>query len=151
MSAISSAYAASLIPNAIVLLSQGRLANLGDRFRNGGGNFDWLTMLIVVVVMAIAIAVVWLVSQHLNKRETGGYHNHRSLYRELCRAHQLGWRDRRLLALLAHKQGVVVPARLFVEPERFEPPRLEGLKESQQTRLAGLREYLFGEAASPIR
>ncbi|MDP6469066.1 MAG: hypothetical protein QF918_15060 [Pirellulaceae bacterium] len=137
--------------STIDLIAQGRVSNLGDRFQNGGGGLDWMTMFFVVAGLAFAIVLVWMVSCHLRLRESGGYHNHRSLFRELCRAHRLCWPDRRLLIVVARQQGVVVPARLFVEPERFEPERLEGLRKRQRLRAAKLHETLFREETDPTK
>jgi hypothetical protein len=41
------------------------------------------------------------------------------LFRELCRAHGLSWSTRRLLKRLAAEWQMSSPARLFVEPDRF--------------------------------
>lgn len=140
--------AAAPIIAAVDLLAQDRLAGLGQRFRQGGGQLDWLTMLLVVLTLGIAIAVVWSVARHLSRKEAGNYHNHRGLFRELCRAHRLRWSDRRLLASVARSQGVSVPARMFVEPERFEPNRLQDLPEAQRGRAAKLCETLFCSAGN---
>ena len=133
----------------IDLLAQGRVDSLGDRFRNGA-QMEWTTMFVVIVVLAMAIGVVWLVSRHLSLKDSGGYHNHRGLFRELCWAHRLGWWDRRLLVSIARQQGVVVPARLFVEPEWFAPERQEGLKEARRRHVARLCETLFAADADSI-
>lgn len=146
MSGIDQQIAAPLIAattTTIDLLAQGRVASLGDRFQNGGGELDWMTMFFVVVVLAFAIMVVWMLARHLSLKESGSYNNHRSLFHELCRAHRLSWADRRLLLVVALQQEVAVPARLFVEPERFEPERLEGLQERQRLGVAKLHEILF--------
>ena len=97
----------------------------------------------MITVLVAAIGVVWLVSRHISMKESGKYHNHRGLFRELCRAHQLCWSDQRLLLAVARQQGVAVPARMFLEPDRFEPERLKDLKEEQRSRVAKLHETLF--------
>ncbi len=134
---------ATLFSPTINLLAQGAVENLGSGFRGNKGTPDWLTFVLVVVVVAAALGVVWMVSRHLSLKESGGYHNHHGLFRELCRAHRLGWSDQRLLATVARQQGVAVPARMFVEPDRFEADRLEDLTEEQRTRVAEIHETLF--------
>jgi hypothetical protein len=131
--------------NVIDLLAQGAVENLGSGFRGAKGTPDWITLVLVVVVVAAALGIVWLVSRHLRIKEAGGYHNHCGLFRELCRAHGIGWTDQRLLALVARQQGVVVPARLFVEPDRFDPECMQDLQQEQRDRVAALRETLFDE------
>jgi len=124
------------------LLGQGRVSSLGDSFRNGG-ELNWWMMFYVGCVLAIGIAIVWLVARHLRRRDAGSYHNHRGLFRELCGAHRLRWSERRLLKKVARQQRVIVPARLFVEPERFDAKCLDELRESQHRRAATLAESLF--------
>jgi hypothetical protein len=142
MSGINLQIAAPLT-TTIDLLAQGAVDNLGGGFRGNRATPDWITFVLVVAVVVAAIGVVWLVSRHLSLKEAGKYHNHRGLFRELCRAHRLCWSDQRLLLVVARQQGVAVPARLFLEPDRFDPERLENLKVVQRNRVAELHETLF--------
>ena len=125
------------------LLAQGAVDNLGGGFRGERETPDWVTFLLVIAVLLAALGGVWLVSRRISMKESGRYHNHRGLFRELCRAHQLGWSDRRLLLVAARQQGIAVPARMFLDPDRFEPERLKDLKAEQRGRVAELHETLF--------
>jgi hypothetical protein len=48
----------------------------------------------------------------------------RRLFRDLCRAHRLPYRSRRLLRRLAAARGIAEPARLFVDASCFDTANL---------------------------
>ena len=103
-----------------LLAQQGRLEQLGRRFRPGAGRTGADNLMIwIIIALAIALAV-WLLSQWFNAHEQSCFSSRRGLFRILCRAHGLDWSSRRLLARLARHQGLRDPGRLFLEPNRFD-------------------------------
>jgi len=65
------------------------------------------------------------------------------LFWSLCRAHDLSWRDRWILWRLSRYQELDDPARLFLEPHRFDSPNLSFALQRHPARIASLRERLF--------
>ncbi|MBP90819.1 MAG: hypothetical protein CMJ64_29600 [Planctomycetaceae bacterium] len=69
-----------------------------------------------------------------------------ALVHELCRAHQLDWSSRQLLQSLAKAHRLADPARIFVEPRRFNSDKLGPAFAKCEPRLAQLRQQLFTES-----
>jgi hypothetical protein len=97
------------------------------------------TMLGVVAVAVTAWLGWWLMAQ---ARAARG-HDPRRLFAGLCKAHGLGWSDRRLLRRLARDRDLADPSRLFVEPGHFDPA-VSPASGVPAGRLADLRLQLFG-------
>jgi hypothetical protein len=117
----------------------------GDRWRINGG----LAIGMVAGALALALAL-WIVS-----RVAGGQNRRLAcnrpgkLFVSLCRAHRLGWKDAWLLWQLARWQELHDPARLFLEPERFDPPGLGPGLVPHAERLRALRNRLFEGLGEP--
>lgn len=73
------------------------------------------------------------------------YNKPKALFGALCRAHRLVYAERRLLKSLARGHKLKQPARLFLEPARFDVESLGGRWRKRQPRLVALRGRLFGE------
>jgi hypothetical protein len=67
------------------------------------------------------------------------------LFWELCRAHKLRWRECWWLWRLARAERLRDPARLFLEPERFDPAQLGPALARRQRELTSIRNRLFAD------
>jgi hypothetical protein len=95
----------------------------------GAGGFDlssrpdpanYAGFALVLVLLAVFATALWLLQRVLAWRDRPPKRSMGALFRELCRAHRLSWRERLLLGRLARAAQVAPAARLFVEPELFD-------------------------------
>ena len=130
--------------NAALLAQAGRAAELSRNFRGSRARFGFGDVLIVVGIFIAVGALVWVLSQFLSRQDrTGRYNQPKRLFRQLCQAHDLDRASRLLLQRLARHQGLDDPARIFLEPERFNPVNVGRDLRDQQPRLDVLRGTLF--------
>jgi hypothetical protein len=101
-----------------------------------------IAALVIAGVVVAACILTWLFS---GSERVHRINSPRALFRKLCRAHGLGFRDRRLLAQLARYHRLDHPARLFIESGRFEPDALSPRLRRHADSLGALRETLFAE------
>jgi len=118
--------------------------HMGERFRPGGASFDFRHLLVGLVAIGALIFLTWLLQQWMTAKSRPGYHSRGALFRELCRAHHLGWTSRWLLRRLARRQQLTHPARLFLEPERFDAARSKPFSTAHRAQLEAIRDKLFG-------
>ncbi len=127
-----------------LLADQGRLNEMGRHFRQGGGGVSFAQMLIFVLVLVGIGVAIWLLGRFVSSRERRGYYDAHALFRELCRAHGLDFRSRRLLRRVAQRQQLALPARLFVEPQRFDAAIYDSDLAEHREQLEQLRTKLIG-------
>lgn len=119
----------------------GRVA---EGFRGERAEFDSGTLLTLALSLAAVLLVLWFTSYWSGgRRRASAYHSPGRLFLTLCRAHRLRWRDVWLLWQLARWYELEDPARLFLEPERFDPSTLSRRLTRQAARLRLLRARLF--------
>ncbi|MBN2024299.1 MAG: hypothetical protein JW809_16060 [Pirellulales bacterium] len=83
---------------------------------------DWM---IVIAIMAALLVGMMIWSWYVDRRNRSRpYNSPLWLFWTLCRAHRLRWSECWALWQLARHQGLDQPARLFLEPERFNTPNL---------------------------
>ena len=120
--------------------------NLGAAAR-GSSDMDTGAMVVWLMIAAGGIAAVclglYVLSRTLQKRRR---YSHPALFVGLCRVHGLRRGARAVLAQLARSHGLNHPARLFLEPEWFDPDRLPAGLRSRSNEVAVLREKLCGAA-----
>lgn len=118
--------------------------SLNQQFSGANFRFGWMHVLVGLGILGGISAGVWLLNR-LAHREGGQrrYNSPPALFRALCRAHGLSRGNRRLLKQLARHQQLADPARLFLEPERFDTPNLGPALKAQRARLQAIREQLF--------
>jgi hypothetical protein len=75
-----------------------------------------------------------------------GTYPRQGLFRDLCRAHGLDRAQRNLLERLAAAQGLSVPARLFLEPERFARAALGPSLSGEFEDVDAIRRIIFAES-----
>jgi hypothetical protein len=112
-----------------------------DNQRPGFGTAEW-SVLIGALSLLLAIVVT---SYVLAKRKRSEFlHNSpKRLFHDLCRAHRLHIRNRRLLKKLAAARGVENAAELFVDPKYFDAADLPQGLQSTAAELRQLRHALF--------
>ena len=130
-------------PTTPILLAQrSHMDSLGNSFRSHGNAPS--DVVLGLLILAALVLGIWALARLLAIRERRrSFDSPRRLFLSLCRAHQLSWRDRWLLWRVAKVQKLKDPARLFLEPERFEAARLGPALTAKTPRLAALREQLF--------
>jgi hypothetical protein len=129
------------------LLAQDLLVNLGKEFTDGGAGGDSLELTFFLLAIVTAILVISLVSRHVNQKERGGFSSYRALFRELCRKHELNWKERRLLCQLARRRGEQHPVFLFADPAKWDIDDLGPRFRDRRGRIAELARRLFPKTA----
>jgi hypothetical protein len=124
------------------------LEGMMRQFSGGNRHLGTMHLVLLTLIVAILVAVMARFSSQVGKPR---YNNPRALFRALCRAHRLDLGSRRLLDRLARQQRLADPARLFLEPERFELNNLGPTLKSQQARFVTLRDRLFTEPSAASR
>lgn len=112
------------------------------RRRTTEGTGDDLALLaIVATVVPLFVVALYVLVKLQEKHEN--LKSPKALFRELCRAHGLDRASRNLLAQLALRHDLTDPARLFLEPERFDMARLGPGWQDKVGLLDSLRARLF--------
>jgi len=108
---------------------------------------------LIVASLAVLVAVViflFVLARLMNRQEGRRiYNNPKQLFLGLCRAHELTSAQRRLLVQVARAENVVLPASLFLEPDRLTAAAANPSFRSQKAQLKALRETLFADLAGP--
>lgn len=135
----------------ILLAQRSRLDNLSDAFRTRPNSTDRDDVLLGLLIVAALVVGIWGLSRLLASRERHQvYSNPRRLFKSLCKAHRLRWSEQWLLWRVARFQRLGDPARLFLEPERFEEANLSQPLRAQIARLKELRNRLFAKPAAKV-
>lgn len=97
------------------------LCVLAEGLRGNGLQLNPLALTVGLLGIAAVLLIWWIVARlspliRRRNRKPRPW----KVFLGLCRVHRLGWRDRWLLYRIAKRQGLADPARLFLEPERFE-------------------------------
>jgi hypothetical protein len=103
---------------------RGKLArSMGENFRGENAQLDIVDVTIgLAIVTGLAMALLVL-SKYVARRERARRtFSPRDLFKQLCQAHQLERSECKALWRLAQQDQLEHPARLFLEPERFDRP-----------------------------
>jgi|GEM_PF-1566639 len=100
-------------------------------------------MLIAVGFAAVLLLVGALCCFSESRRRHAAFHSPRRLFLALVKAHRLSILDAWLLWRAASACQLEDPARLFLEPERFDPQALPRRLARHSGRLASLKNRLF--------
>ena len=96
--------------------------NLGNRFTGNHLRFHWGDLGAMFGILTGAVLFVLLLRWLYRVQQARIYSNEpRHLFIDLCRAHRLRRRERRLLRELATASHLEQPALVFVRPDLFEP------------------------------
>ncbi|MCG8584746.1 MAG: hypothetical protein MI757_08555 [Pirellulales bacterium] len=127
-----------------LIASVSRLESMGGQFRKGSKTFDLSDLVAWIAVIVVIALLVWLLVRFKDRQDGPDRTNSpRRLFGELCRVHGLTLKDRWLLWRVARWQRLSHPAKLFLEPERFDAANLSTRLRANQARLTQLRERLF--------
>ena len=135
-------------PAVAGLLSAGQtpMENLTDYFRGPRVELRASDAVSLLLGLGGLILLFWLLSLLLNWQERGCRRPSATrLFLRLSRAHRLAWTDVWLLWRLARSQRLSEPARVFLEPDRFDAVHLSGTLRRSRARLDHLRAKLFAD------
>jgi len=121
------------------------LRGMQERFGGPQSRFELDDLVTGLLLLGACSLGIFLLSRFANQDRRRSFNRPRALFRELCKAHGLDFASRRLLARLARSQKLKHPARLFLEPARFEPPNLSPELAAKAAELRALRDRLFRE------
>ena len=124
--------------------------DMGSGFREKRETFDPTDLLWWIFVAVLVIAAFSIVATILARRDKSRLFNSpRALFNALCRAHGLDRTSRALLKQLAVCQRLTPPARLFLEPDYFDPASLPDELQGHRDAYLALRKRLF--AVAPVK
>ncbi|HTN75123.1 MAG TPA: hypothetical protein VL096_07750 [Pirellulaceae bacterium] len=124
--------------------SENPLEDMGRNFRLANQDFRWSNVFLVLAIIAAMAMAISLLVRYMNARENYTIYSPQRLFRELCKAHGLEHKKRRVLKRLAVAHQLASPAQLFVEPERFDVGHLNADWQAQRSELEALRDLIFG-------
>lgn len=132
-----------------MLLGQSsRLESLASGVRYKSSTFDSSDVLLGFGIVAGVILGISFLYMLMNRSErTRRFNSPKELFRSLCRVHQLDRANRRVLKAMARHQRLTQPARLFLEPERFESVNLSPALRTQLGVVEALQAKLFEKPA----
>lgn len=114
----------------------------GMRSRSSGmDSTDVLIGVAILVGVALGAALLYVLVNRGD--QTRRCNNPKKLFRSLCNAHQLDRTCCKVLRQMAAHQRLSQPARLFLEPERFDAANLSSALQSHDEQINELRAKLF--------
>jgi hypothetical protein len=124
--------------------------DLGNHFSGRHAEFkmsDALTLGGILLAGAtLVLLMIWMQRRQM-RRERSNHPVH--LFQDLCHAHGLSWRQRRLLECLADELELSPRAAVFVRPDLFTPQELPESLQSYRHAFGELRERLFADLEEP--
>jgi len=138
----------ALLPHGLLIAQASRVdemaRRLADGFREDPVRFEGGVWWVVVLIVVGLLPAVWILGRLTGRWQSGAARSSPGrLFASLCRAHGLSWPDRWLLGRLALFHALSDPARLFLEPERFDPRGLDPRLRKWERRLQAIRSRLF--------
>jgi len=124
--------------------------DMGSGFREKRESFQPSDLLWWLLAAALIAAAFISLAAFLGRQDKHRLFNSpRALFNSLCKAHKLDRSSRNLLKQLAQAQEMAIPARLFLEPERFEPAQVPADLKAYLPQFSQLKSRLFAITASP--
>lgn len=122
-----------------------RWRSMGRGFRGRRAMLDSDDLSMLLLILTGVVLAVFLLSRFLSRQDRHKSHNSpRALFRSLAKAHELDRKRRGLLRQVARWQRLAHPARLFLEPWRFEPVNLSPPLRKRLDEIRALRDHIFG-------
>lgn len=125
------------------LLARSDVLSAPSRYLDRGGSSDTNRVLVFVI---IAVALIWAGLYFWGKYRSRQFHSGRtkkSLFLELCQAHNLSRTDRGLLLRAADVSGLEQPAHIFVDPDLLGKLSCENTTEAEA--YSQLMQRVFGD------
>lgn len=117
---------------------------MGDAFRRDNAQLSQSETVSLLILALGAVVLVWFLHHYANRLQSKRtYHRPRRLFGQLCRAHRLRRRDRKLLRQLAEHWRLSQPALLFIRPENFATDALPPVLVKFRNEIADLGRRLF--------
>lgn len=117
---------------------------LGSRFSGDEAKFNgqdwWLLLGVVVLLAGFFTALNWFYRRQQSRKESN---EPRHLFEDLCAAHRLSRKDRKLLRQLAESHVLDSPGALFLRPDLFQQANLPVQDEQELARYRQLADKLF--------
>ncbi len=132
-----------LSPAFSLLAQNARLNGLSNRFSSGGTEASVTTLLILLGVLVAGGLAFWMIAQVMAQREGQSFDSPRRLFNDLCKIHQLDWRQRFRLRRLARARRLMTPSQLFLDPAFFNRDKLDERWEPHAVQLAELQQRIF--------
>src|SRR5262245_57072401 len=105
-----------------LLADTNRFRSMGSGFRDQKDHPLSYDFLLGILILLSIVVFIWILSRFLSRQERIRRHfSPKALFQALCNAHGLEPSQRRLLKRLARHHGLAQPARIFLEPDRFDP------------------------------
>ena len=140
------------VANIVPLFGNSPLLRITDSFQARDTGVDTAQIVIGLAVLITIIVALWFVSRAMERRARGGHFDSSlRLFLSLAKAHDLSWSDRWLLWRLARSYQLQEPARLFLEPERFEAANLPDSLHVNNNRLNLIAKRIFAEKKTKNR
>jgi hypothetical protein len=119
--------------------------SMSNRFHGRQAQLHTSDLLMGLGLFVIVALAAWALSR-LTRRgdDRQQYNNPRSLFRELCQAHDIDRAGRALLQKVARSQNLS-PAQLFLEPDRWQAEALDPLLAPYEDECRALYERLFAQ------
>ena len=119
--------------------------SMGRSFRGRRAMLDSNDLSMMLLILTGIVLAVFLLSRFLSRQDRQkSYNSPRALFCSLTKAHELDRKSRRLLRQVARWQRLAHPARLFLEPWRFEPVNLSPPLRKRLDEIQALRDHIFG-------
>ena len=116
---------------------------LGDRFNTESAALGPISVGAAAVLATVAITLIWLFSKARNRDQSQPTNHPWKLLRELAKAHQLSTSQQRLLHRIIRHYAIDPPARLLLEPERFQAALGDAEFAHEKYGVLRLKERLF--------
>ena len=115
---------------------------LADRFASEQAVLGPLSIGVASIAAVLAVLLCWLVVRSRQSPKMAIDHPWK-LFRELTRAHRLSGSQERLLRRMIRQYEIEPPAKLMLEPERFQIAAADMNFASERRALLDLKERLF--------
>jgi len=135
-------------PTWIITAQVSRMESLGGGLRAKGEEGSAAAVLIAVAIGVALLALAWFLLARFTDIGRSRINSPRKLFAELCAAHQLDKPSCKLLKQVTRWQRLEHPARIFLEPERFDEVNLSPNLRASQPQLETLRARLFSLPAT---
>jgi hypothetical protein len=127
-----------------MLLVASALAAKGPK--PGDWSFGWMSVAAIAEVALAIIVCLWVITVYFSTHRQRETNSPWRLFTDLCSAHKLSGRQRRMLKRLAREHRLEQPAMLFVEPTWYRVEKIGPGWRRHVEELDRLRQRLF---ASP--